>query len=83
MTYRNWVNIKTEHDKIPVGFDMEWPIIDPKDTEKSSKTALIQFCCSTSVCYLFQVWEHKTLPETLVDLLQHKRFLLHGNYIKG
>lgn len=76
---RDWINNITEEGQLPVGFDMEWPFTY---TTGPLKTALIQFSFSTNVCYLFQVWKHKTLPESLVNLVHHKKLLLHGNCIK-
>lgn len=75
-----WVESQTDGTKIPIAFDMEWPVfkgIGP------GKTALIQVCPDIDLCYLFHVFELETLPASLIKFISHPKVLLHGVNIKA
>lgn len=58
---------------------MEWPW---SFQTGSGKTALIQLCQNPDVCYLFQVFTYKRLPNSLVQLLEHDKVTLNGSCVK-
>lgn len=76
--YREWVEEQTL-DKIPIAFDMEWPV---DYSSSQCRTALIQLCAKLDVCHLFQVSGLRKLPNALITLLLHSKVVLHGNRIK-
>lgn len=62
--------------KIPVGFDMEWPVTYNKGAV--SKTALIQMCFSEEKCYLFHLSAIGNLPKLLIALICDQNLVLVG-----
>lgn len=78
ISHRKWVNEQPE-EIIPIAFDMEWPFSFKTGPGKS---ALIQICAITDVCYLYHLTNIKKLPAVLLELLCHKKVKLHGVNIK-
>lgn len=70
---------KTEDQLVPLGFDIEWPF---SFQTGSGKTALLQICPSSDICYLFHVYSLKKLPLALIVLLKHPKVKLVGVNIK-
>lgn len=77
-TLMQWV-IKSEANKVPIAFDMEWPFTFQTGP---GKTALIQVCADVKLCTLYHVSKLKKLPAALIALLAHKKVILHGVNIK-
>ncbi|XP_055634726.1 3'-5' exonuclease [Toxorhynchites rutilus septentrionalis] len=77
-----WVEQQPEkgQPKVPIGFDLEWPF---SFKTGAGKTALMQLCATTDVCYLFQISCLKKLPAAMLRLLNHPRVQLHGVNVKN
>ena len=58
---------------------MEWPFSFQTGPGKS---AVIQLCAQTNVCYVYHISKLKNLPAALLTLLYHKKVRLHGVNIK-
>ena len=62
---------------VPIGFDLEWPVIYSHGTS-TSKTALAQLCISPRTCHLFHIYNVTKLPVAFVQLLSHPKVKLVG-----
>ncbi|XP_046682443.1 Werner Syndrome-like exonuclease isoform X2 [Homalodisca vitripennis] len=69
-------------EELIVGFDLEWPV-DFRRGRGQGRTALIQFCPSQAVCYLFHVIEWNKLPKVFVNFISHPKVKLVGVNIRG
>lgn len=69
-----------EHPVVPIAFDLEWPF---SFQTGPGRTALMQLCLETDVCYLFQLSCVKKLPAAVLQLLTHPRVQLHGVNVKN
>lgn len=74
-----WLNNHPD-DVVPVAFDMEWPFSFKTGPKRS---AVIQLCHDVDVCHVFHISELKKLPLALLELLTHKKILMHGVNIKN
>lgn len=69
-----------DHPVVPIAFDLEWPF---SFQTGPGRTALMQLCVETNVCYLFQLSCLKKLPAAMLLLLNHPRVQLHGVNVKN
>ncbi|XP_065083328.1 3'-5' exonuclease [Ochlerotatus camptorhynchus] len=69
-----------EQTQVPIAFDLEWPF---NFQTGPGRTALMQLCAETNVCYLFQMSCLKKLPAAVLQLLTHPRVQLHGVNVKN
>ncbi|XP_021713401.1 Werner Syndrome-like exonuclease [Aedes aegypti] len=77
-----WVDKRSpeDHPVVPIAFDLEWPF---SFQTGPGRTALMQLCVETNVCYLFQLSCLKKLPAAVLQLLTHPRVQLHGINVKN
>jgi len=71
---------KCLEETLVVGFDMEWPF---SFQTGPGKTALIQISPSLDICHLLHIPNLKSLPQGLVEFLQHPKVRLTGVNIKN
>lgn len=78
-TLLQWVNKQETQEIIPIAFDMEWPFSFQTGPGKS---AVIQLCADTSLCYVYHISKLAKLPAVMLELLYHPKVRLHGVNIK-
>ncbi|XP_077869992.1 bifunctional 3'-5' exonuclease/ATP-dependent helicase WRN-like [Saccoglossus kowalevskii] len=67
--------------ELVLGFDIEWPVTYESGVEP--KTALLQLCTSSSVCYLFHLSSMTGFPGGLKILLESEQVKKVGVGIQG
>ncbi|XP_077985202.1 bifunctional 3'-5' exonuclease/ATP-dependent helicase WRN-like [Glandiceps talaboti] len=70
-----------EQQILTLGFDIEWPVT--YESGREPKTALIQLCPSSAVCYLFHLSCMSGFPGGLKMLLQNEKVKKVGVGIQG